>query len=189
MRPARISCCAQFASQAGKAVFAAFLGLVAVVTCGCGTPPTPQQRAVAEIRRLGGQVEMDESNQVTAVLLGNTPADDESLQRLKSLPGLRKLYLNRTRITGAGLVYLEGLSRLEELTLLSTDVGDGDLKHIAGLRRLRLLDLEDTQVTDRGLVHLYELRQLSRLYLARTRVTDAGVNALQMKLPATKIIR
>jgi hypothetical protein len=61
------------------------------------------------------------------------------------------------------------------------------MSSLAPLSGLKFLHLGSTLITDAGLVHLEELAGLEDLIVTRTAVTEAGAEALQAKLPNTKI--
>ena len=129
------------------------------------------------------------------------------LGRLRELPGLRRLSLDRALdedlvnvgalrsltnlklaspyVTDAGLGYLENLQRLEHLDLgfagisdAGTRVSDAGLSPIADKFDLQYLDLYGTQITDEGLVQLAGLRRLKHLNLSYTAIGDAGLAVL-----------
>src|SRR5690349_1766439 len=79
-----------------------------------------RDRAVAEIKKLGGQVEVDARSPgmpVVGVNLKHTQAVDASLEHLKGLTGLERLVLRDTAVSDDGLVYVKGLTNLEVLEL------------------------------------------------------------------------
>jgi hypothetical protein len=98
------------------------------------------ERAIAEIKKLGGKVETDAKSpdMVVAVNLSHTKIMDASLEQLK------------------------GLSRIEILILKDTTVTDDGIVHIKGLTNLEVLELRRTKVTDKGLEHLKEFTKLQR---------------------------
>ncbi len=108
--------------------------------------------------------------------LNDTIIGNSGIEALTGLRNLRRLCLDRTRITE--VPSLAGLSHLEGLTLSGTAVGDESLKHIAAATNLTGLGLRDTNITDAGLPHLAGLTQLKFLDLGATRVTDDGLPAL-----------
>src|SRR5437868_14663256 len=110
-------------------------------------PIYQQQMAVREIERLDGSIRTDNGGPgwlrrqvgdermrlfdvVTWVNLGDRPATDTALMKLKCLVKLRVLALNKTQVTDAGLY------------------------HLRGLTSLHFLDLDETQLTDAGLAPL-----------------------------------
>ena len=177
---------------------------------------TEKERAIAEIKKLGGEIEVDTKSPdmpVVGVNLKHVKEVDASLEHLKGLTGLQKLILKDTEVTDDGIVYVKGLTNLEVLELSRTKVTDKGLVHLKGFTKLRRLDLGGTEVTDKGLerlkgltsletlslentsgvsdfglVHLKRLTNLRKLNLSGTRVTDAGVQDLQKALPKVKII-
>ena len=174
-----------------------------------------RDRAVAEIKKLGGTVERDTLGPGTSIIgvnLKHTPVIDASLEHLKGLTDLERLFLRDTTVTDDGLVRVKGLTRLEVLELGRTKVTDKGLLHLRGFAKLRSLDLGGTEVTDaglahltglgrldtlslemvagvsdRGLIHLKGLTNLRTLNLTGTQVTDAGVQDLQKALPKVTI--
>ena len=97
----------------------------------------------------------------------------------RELTQLRELYLDRTRVTDAGLKHLEGLTKIEALSLGHTQVTDRGLGYVVGFSELQGLNLSDTQITDAGLERLKALPGLQGLSLAGTRVTDLGLRHLK----------
>src|SRR5690349_4838260 len=83
---------------------------------------TEEESAVAEIRKMNGQVEQV----VVAVSLSGRRATDDGLKHLEPLKELRRLDLSENFITGAGLVHLQGLANLEELNLSYNSKLSGD---------------------------------------------------------------
>jgi hypothetical protein len=178
------------------------LGLVAVLAMGLSLtvvrwgwavePNAEQKKAVAEVHKLGGKVQIDDKRPgkpVIAVDLRGCNVTDGGLKHLRRLTELQRLNLRDTKVTDAGLKHINGLTRLWMLCLDGTRVTDDGVKHLKGLTQLQELGLERTEVTDAGLEHLKGLKQLSALYLWGTKVTDAGVKELQEALPKCDIRR
>jgi Leucine-rich repeat (LRR) protein len=141
-----------------------------------------QAKAIAQIERLGGKVQVEENSPdspVYSIDFSNAKISDEALQNLDSLPRLKVLILSGTKVTDAGLAHLEGLGLLTGLMLDGTRVTNAGLEHVRGLRSLEELLLDGTKVTDTGLQRLDGLTSLQRLGLAGTRVTDAGLKHLK----------
>lgn len=143
----------------------AVLTLLIVLTCGCSSK-TEEKRAITEIEKLGGFVEIDKKT-------------GKPIQ----------VVFHGTQISDAGLVHLKGLTNIQMLDLQDTKISDAGLVHLEGLTKLDWLWLSDTKVTDAGLVHLKALTKLRFLDLRATKVTAAGVKKLQAALPDCRIIR
>ena len=81
--------------------------LVACVRWGWAVEPNEEQaKAVAEIKKLGGGVTVDEKNPdkpVICVDFSDTNVTDAGLELLKGLPELQRLDLSCTTVTNAGL--------------------------------------------------------------------------------------
>jgi hypothetical protein len=105
------------------------LGLsLAPVVCWAAPPTADEAKAIAEIKNLGGGVEVDE----------NRPDKPVTID------------LRGSRATDAGLENLKALSRLQTLNLLRTNITDAGLEHLTGLTELRYLGLSNTKVTAAG---------------------------------------
>ena len=179
---------------------------------GSETALSPQEKAIAEIRRLGGVVEFAEAGDgqpaiVTKVDLHGSKATDADLVCLEGLTSLRTLdlrltsigdegvahlrrltelrFLNlfRSQLSDAGLASLSGMKDLETLLIGGTKVTDSGLAQLKGFAKLRKLSLFDTQVGDAGLVHLMGLSRLETLLIGMSKVTEAGTAALQKANP------
>ena len=87
-------------------------------------------------------------------LMYNPLVDDATLTRVAEHASLKRLYLNGTKITDAGLRHLTGLKELHSLSLANTTIGDSGLKELEGLSALRKLDVQHTQVTADGVARL-----------------------------------
>jgi len=164
----------------------------APILCRAAEPNSDQAKSIAEIKRLGGKVALDEKTPgkpVIEVDLWDTNVTDTELEHLKGLTQLWNLWLDDTQVTDRGLRHLKGLKKLEDLHLQGTKVSDAGLEHLQGFARLESLNLEGTKVTDAGLVYLNGLRRLNLLWLGGTKVTGAGVQGLQMALPECTIER
>jgi hypothetical protein len=90
----------------------ALVGLVVFVGCG---PSSPQEKAIAALRKLGASFEF-----TTGVVLSGTKVTDAGLVHLSGLTNLERLNLSGTNVTDAGLVHLKGLTQLSDLNLQGT---------------------------------------------------------------------
>jgi Leucine-rich repeat (LRR) protein len=174
-----------------------FVTLTALLACSAATPcalarDDDADKVIAEIQKLGGKVDRDETAKdkpVVTVNFSTTQVGDDALANLKGLPQLRKVTLNGTKVTDAGLERLKGLTGLEKIYLVDTKVTDAGLEHLKDLSNLKVLSLVGTQVTDAGLEHLKSLSNLKELYVYGTKVTEEGGKKLQEALPKVKIDR
>lgn len=200
----------------GLCILVACLPPLAAGTGGCARPA--QERAIAEIERLEGKFEMQETasrKSLVKVDLSFTQASDASLARLTGVTTLQELHLCGTKITNMGLKHVSGLTslrvldcwrcknltdaglehlaampHLQRLSLWNTNVTDDGLGHLKGLTSLRVLDLSHTRVSDAGLKQLEGLTSLQELALVGCdELTDAGIDALQKALPNVVISR
>jgi WD40 repeat protein/Leucine-rich repeat (LRR) protein len=112
---------------------------------------------------------------------------DPDLPLIAHMSRLRRIDLDRTAITDAGVASLKDLKSLEILWLRGTKVSDAGLAHIAGLSNLTFISLDNTAITDDGLKHIEKLGNLRLLNLNSTGVTAEGVKKLQAIIPHCKI--
>ena len=94
-----------------------------------------KERAIAEIKKLGGRVEVDGKRPgmpVVEVDLKHTKVVDASLEHLKGLTALERVFLKETTVTDSGMVYIKGLTNIEVLELSRTKVTDKGLEHLKG---------------------------------------------------------
>jgi mono/diheme cytochrome c family protein len=82
------------------------------------------------------------------ISLQHPDADDAWVKPMKGLKGLKKLHLEKTKITDAALDTIGRLSGLEYLNLYSTGVTDGGLDKLKNLKNLKSLYLWQTKVTE-----------------------------------------
>ena len=140
-------------------VSACALNLLLAAPCALTVERDPEQaKAVAEIEKLFGRVEIDEKRPdkpVITVHLGGTCLSnvvDDDLVHLKALPRLQSLELYKTSVTGAGFVHFRGLTELKTLDLSFSRMVDNEgLENLKGLTQLETLILVDNaDVTDAG---------------------------------------
>ena len=74
---------------------------------------------------------------------------------------------------------LKGLTGLKKLHLEKTKITDKALNTVAGLANLEYLNIYGTGVTDAGLDKLNKLKKLKSLYLWQTKVTEAKAKTFQ----------
>ena len=97
---------------------------------------------VADAKVLG------ELGNAVEISLQHPDADDAWVASLKGLNGLKKLHLEKTKITDQALDTIGGLSGLEYLNLYGTGVTDAGLGKLKNLKKLKSLYLWQTKVTE-----------------------------------------
>jgi hypothetical protein len=117
------------------------------------------------------------------VTLRGRPVDDEMLAALCGIPTLRRLNLPQTVITDRGLDSLKQRPQLVQLRIGGQAISDEGMVAIAALPNLRALHLVEIPIADRGLAKLENLKSLESLYLDGAKITDAGIERLLTKLP------
>lgn len=140
-----------------------------------------QIEAIAEIRKRGGTVDVDENSPghpAISVRIVGCRALDGDLVLLASLPLLRNVHLGHG-MSKAGLVHVAGLTHVEKLVVQGAPITGESLVHLVGMTKLTTLDLENTQVDDEGLPFLRGLNALTSLNLGGTRITNKGLAHLK----------
>jgi len=147
-------------------------------------PPSDAAQAAAarRIQEIKGGYKLGPGSggqSIVEINLGQDPATDEDLQLLASLPDVRKITLNMTRITDDGLAHLKGWKKLENLDIMAVRVRGPGLAHLTGLPRLRDLALGASMVNDDAMAYVGKMATLRRLSLFNTRLTDRGIEPLR----------
>jgi hypothetical protein len=130
---------------------------------------------------------------VKTVLLHKTRGiSDEGLASLATLPNLKKLVIDGSRITDKWLEAFRGNTSLEKLELNHTYVSNDGLKHLKDLLNLQtlILDYESrigNHLTDAGLVHLKAIPKLTQLRIIGDWASQKAIAELQADLPNCKI--
>ncbi len=114
-----------------------------------------------------------------SLVLTHTQVTDAGLGLLEgSKDKLELLYLDRTKISSAGLKKLAALSAIRILWLEETAATNEGVAHLAELKTLEVLNLSGTRIDDAALAHLSDLPELTGLFLDRTDVTGSGLEQL-----------
>lgn len=142
-----------------------------LVELGFGVPRRIRDQ---DIERIAEIVELD----LEDLNLAGTNVRDASLALVKHCAKMRKLALDRTKVTDAGLVHLEGFPNLVWLGLADTAITDKGLEYVGHCSQLERLRLEGSRVSDEGIAHLANLGQLEALYLDDTRVGNRAIETL-----------
>lgn len=167
-------------------------------------PTWSATESVEALRSIGGTVELDEKHQAQVISLAflqsrlsddqlapiagftelkrlsleRTVVSDAGMKHLRLLKNLESLNLNLTRITGKGLRVLKGFNKLKLLELSGPRITDSSLKQLPRLPGLEELRLRNTSVTDRGLKWVARFSGLKKLDLQGTQVTGSGLGQL-----------
>lgn len=120
-----------------------------------------EDRLQVQCKHLGAQFGGDEMRllgplapRIAWLDVATTGIDDEALDTVGTMEGLRRLYLQHTAIEGDGLAYLKELSQLEYLNLYGTKVGDAALEHLVAMGSLQTVYLWQTEVSRDGVEDL-----------------------------------
>jgi Leucine-rich repeat (LRR) protein len=112
------------------------------------------------------------------LVLDGTPITNAGLSGLKELPALEDLSLARTQVGDAGLELLKIQKKLRRLVLDGCPVRGTGLPHLKELPNLTDLRLGCPTLTDLFAKNLGQLTKLERLSLATSGVTDDGLKRL-----------
>ncbi len=128
--------------------------------------------------------ELSRATVVREVHTQNTVNDitAEGVARLRSIKGLKAVYLGTTNLTDAMVAELGRLDQLDELHLSFWAADDAMLEKLRNLGTVTAVNWSDRTnhaVTDIGLGHLATLKNLRELVLSCEPVTDAGLAALR----------
>lgn len=105
--------------------------------------------------------------------------DDTELTNLSAVPGIKRLLLQGSELTEAGLAVLPTWKEsLTHLDLGGCKITDANLKHIIPLSNLVVLGLNGSTITHEGIVQIMQLKKLEALHLVGGPVIDAGAESL-----------
>jgi len=173
--------------------YCAVIGCVlsAVANAAIAAPPPGHEAAIAALQHLGAKVRLGKDGEVTYI---GFPRDTDDRRfaatgmYLAEIGQFEALGLGFSKVTDKSLP-LVGQLDIKRLYLQKTGVTSAGMKHLTGMNDLRILWLFRTSVDDDALVHLAKLPKLNYLHLLETKVTDAGVNRLKDKLPKCSVLR
>ncbi len=122
------------------------------------------------------QVQLVKTGKASEIDIREKPiSGDNALLVLQNTVGLRKLNLDNSPVTDAGLASLGPMPELRDLSLTRTLITDDAIVMIARqFPSLVSLRLDRTAITDKGLSGLKSLTSLQQLSLFRTRTSDVG---------------
>ena len=91
---------------------------------------------------------LGELKNAVEVAFQHSDASDDWVAPLKGLTGLKKIHLEKTKITDKALDTIAGLANLEYLNVYGTAVTDAGLDKLKNLKKLKSLYLWQTKVTE-----------------------------------------
>lgn len=141
--------------------------------------PDVEVDAVAALKDLGADVELDDARRVVSLTINDPQLSDADIDHVRKLTHLRELRLNSPNVTDRGVEQLKGLQNLQSLDLRGCSITGRGLESIRELRRLKSLIIARTKITDAGLEHVGGLAELEGLSLANTQITDDGLPHLE----------
>lgn len=148
------------------------------------------QAAIKRVKECGARIVQISSagpeTEVSFYLVGSKVTDAE-IEGLSAIPNVIWLNLGSTMITDEGLSQLRGM-KLKKLHLEKTKVSDEGLRYLDDQTELEYLNLYGTEISDEGLKYLHKMKKLKRLFVWQTGVTDAGIKSLQEKIPGLQVV-
>jgi uncharacterized membrane protein len=115
-------------------------------------------------------------------------ADSANIKLLEPLaPQLVGLNLSGAAIADSGCVTLAKLTQLRKLHLQNTGISEAGLRQLHTLAQLQSLNLVGTKITTRSFAALSGLKNLRQLYLYQTPIDSAGLAQLRALFPNTHI--
>ncbi len=103
---------------------------------------------------------------------------DAGASQLRAAPGLEKLNVRGTKISGSGVKFLTELATLRSLDIGITEIDDPSIELMEALPRLESLAIGGNRISEAGISSLRGLRQLRHLDLSGAQVTDSGIWAV-----------
>jgi uncharacterized membrane protein len=127
------------------------------------------------------------SNYVSVTCLEPKKITDEEVKLLEPLSDqLLELKLSRSLITDEALKRIEGFKNLKKLFLDYTTISDAGMKDLTGTK-LSYLNLVGTALTDQCLDNLSSMTTLGQVFLFGTKISEQGVTKLYQLNPNLKI--
>lgn len=147
---------------------------------GCSPPNSAIPAAPPSEPSLAEQLSSIRTGTTDILHIEATPWDDDDLDVLGDVPGLRILQLDHldNRLTDAGMAKIAKLDGLEHLRIRGGAIGDDGMKSLAAMPNLRALNLPQGQFTNAGLAQLKALPKLQMLRIGSPHVTDEGISHL-----------
>lgn len=145
---------------------------------------------IKKIEETGGRVyrisAADTSREISFNLSSN-PITDDHLKEINSVGEVIWLNLAGTKITNEGLKLLKGMP-LKKLHLERTAISDAGMEHLTSFKELEYLNIYDTQVSNKAIKHLKQLKSLKKLYVWKSKINEKGIARLQKQLPNAEVV-
>lgn len=107
----------------------------------------------------------------------------------RTWPGLKKLVISHTNVSGDGLKEIGRLQNLEDLKVDGLSIGDAELSPVFQLKKLEEFTVRGLPITDATLARCRELPHLNEIRLANCKqVTSGGIQAMKEQCAKLKKI-
>ena len=124
------------------------------------------------------------AKQLVELDLSETNMNDDLLSYLGSFPHLQKLFLQKTKITGANLNELKDLKYLEYLNLYDTPLEDKTIESISNFASLKSLYLWQTNLSQDAIAQLKNSRPKLKV---NSGIENEIFGSAQLKPPVIKV--
>ncbi len=118
-------------------------------------------------------------NVYSVSLSGSTFVTDQTIQKLLRFKNLRRLQIDRTELSDAGLIPLKGLTHLEFLDVSRTRVTGNTLSSLTALKELRHIRMDSNALDGTKLSPLSRLPRLEWLSIRHSRLRDPHLEFMQ----------
>ncbi|REK22563.1 MAG: leucine-rich repeat domain-containing protein [Planctomycetota bacterium] len=114
---------------------------------------------------------VEKSNVLRVTIIdGDTPAVEDDLSLLCSLPVLEALQIHKAELSEEDVALIGSLTTLKRLNITCNSLEDSEVQEFADLEDLQRLTISAERVTDEGLAHLRGLQRLTLVDVPMTRV-------------------
>ncbi|MCF6287568.1 MAG: hypothetical protein L3K26_20660, partial [Candidatus Hydrogenedentes bacterium] len=129
-----------------------------------------------------------DKNDLQAIGLVGEKVNNDSMEHVGLLTGLRHVTLTRTGVTDEGLRHLWELSFLHDLNIHTPkEMTDTGLAYLTAHRYLSRLSLTNTNLTFESVNTLGTFSYLRELHLSDSGISEEGIISLEGDLPNCKI--
>ena len=145
-------------------------------------PLTAQDHAVAELEKMGANIDKDKDERIFRITVDNNPNfKDSHMHLFKHFPSLREINISYTGITDKGLALFPNYDVLSQIYLRGNDITDKGMETLGKMERLTRLCVDGTLITDQGVSYLKNSEALYMLHIRSRnskKITDACIDDL-----------
>ena len=153
-----------------------------------------QDRALAELKKLGAVVKDQQSAMVFGVVQQYTieigdawRGQAKDLSRLSWLKDVGGLILDGPKVTDQWLEHVPKSGGPLVLTIKQAKITDQGIKHLVGVKNLQVLSLLYVPISDKSVPALQQVAVAGKIRIYGSRMTRAGAERLQQALAGTEV--